>query len=540
MTAGGRRSPTTLALWAALVAVAALAPLAYLFVRAADAGLGDALRVATDETALHLLWNSVVLAVAVTITCVAIAVPLAWLTTRPDLPGRTMWTVLTALPLVVPSYIAAYALIGATGPSGLLSDWLEPLGIGTVPRPDGLAGAWAVLSAVSYPYVLLPVRAALLGLDPSLEEASRALGRSPRETFLRVVLPHLRPAVGAGGLLVALYALSDFGAVSLTRYDTFTRSIFLEYRSSFDRTPAAVLALVLVVLCVLVLAAETRTRGRGAYHSGRATGTRARPVAALGRARWGGAAACAVAVGAALVLPVLVVVTWATRGGGGADVAWEAALHSVQASLVAAVVTVAAAWPVSYLAARFPGRLARLVEGGSFVGHVLPGVVVALSLVFLGTRLVPSLYQTQALLTFAYVVLFLPLAVGALRTSLLQVAPSLEDASRSLGERWWGTWRRVTLPLVRPGAAAGFALVFLTAMKELPATLLLAPTGFNTLATEIWGASAEAFFARAAGPARGLIGLAAVPLALIVARDAGGKRARPRQPPATAGMIDTV
>jgi iron(III) transport system permease protein len=164
--------------------------------------------------------------------------------------------------------------------------------------------------------------------------------------------------------------------------------------------------------------------------------------------------------------------------------------------------------------------LATIAERSSFVGYALPGVVVALSLVFFGARVLAPLYQTHAMLTFGYVVLFVPMAVGALRTSILQVSPSLEEASRSLGRGWWATVRLVVLPLVRPGVMAGFALVFLTVMKELPATLLLAPIGFDTLASEMWNAAAGGFFARAAAPALMLILLSSVPLAVLVARDA--------------------
>lgn len=509
------------------VAAGALLPVVYLLVRAADAGVVEAWRIATGDRSLELAARSTLLAALVTATCVAVAVPLAWVTARTDVPGRRTWGVLTALPLVIPSYIAAYALIGATGAGGLLSDWLSPFGVSSVPPVDGLAGAWLVLTAVSYPYVLLPVRATLSSMDTSLEEASRALGHGPRATFFRVVLPQLRPAIGAGALLVALYSLSDFGAVSLTRYDTFTRAIFLEYQSSFDRTPAAVLGLVLVALCLVVLWAEGRSRGRGAYHRVHGGGEAARSVTRLGRWRWAAFAACASVVAVALVLPLAVMGGWLARGierGEPLSIAWEAAGHSLEASALAAAVTVVVAWPVAYLGARHPGRLAKAVERSSFVGYALPGVVVALSLVFLGSRALPAVYQTRGLLVFAYVVLFIPMAVGSLRASILQVGPQLEEASRSLGRGWWATLRLVVVPLVRPGVVAAVALVFLTVMKELPATVLLAPIGFDTLATQVWNASSEGFFARAAAPALFLVLLSSVPLAILTARESRTRR----------------
>jgi iron(III) transport system permease protein len=224
----------------------------------------------------------------------------------------------------------------------------------------------------------------------------------------------------------------------------------------------------------------------------------------------------------ALALHVGIIVYWLARGiaaGEPLRLTFSAAAHSLQASALGALAAVVVAWPVAVLSARYPGRFSHLVERTSYTGYALPGLVVALALVFFGARYAPGLYQTRVTLVFAYVVLFLPQAMGALRASLLQVNPTLEEAARSLGSSSTEVFRRVVLPLVRPGALTGFALVFLTAMKELPATLLLAPIGFPTLATQVWNATSEAFFARAAAPALGLVLLSSVPLAILVLRE---------------------
>ena len=479
--------------------------------------------VLTSGRTAQLLARTTLLAVTVTTSAVAIAVPLAWLTVRTDLPARRLWVVLSALPLAIPTYVGGFVFVAALGPRGLVQGWLEPFGVERLPSFYGFPGAWLVLTLFTYPYVLLPVRAALRRLDPSLEEASRTLGRDRWSTFRHVTLPQLRPAITAGGLLVALYTLSDFGAVSLLRFDSFTRVIFVQYRASLDRSTAAVLGLVLICLTALVLAAEHRTRGRASYHRLHAGGLRRAAVVALGRWRWPAAAACGALVGIALVLPLGVIGYWLVRGvAAGEPLRLTATLagNSVAASAFGALAAGVAAWPVATLAARHPGRLSSLVERASFTGFALPGVVVALSLVFFGARVATPLYQTRTLLVFAYVVLFLPQAVGAVRASLLQVDPSLEDASRMLGRSRSATTRAVVLPLVRPGVLAGVALVFLTGMKELPATLLLAPTGFETLATRVWSATSEAFFARAAAPALALVALSALPMALLVMREA--------------------
>lgn len=508
----------------ALVAVAvgvgllSLVPAVYLVVRGSEAGITRMVDIATEGRTFALLVRTGVLALTVTAASVAISVPVAWLTVRTDLPWRRAWVVLTALPLAIPTYVGGYTFVAALGPRGIAQGWLEPLGVQRLPSIYGFPGAFLALTLFSYPYVLLTVRAALRRLDPSLDEASRSLGSGRLKTFVRITLPQLRPAIVAGSLLVALYALHDFGAVSLLRFDSFTRVIYTQYRGSLDRSAAAVLGLVLMAVTLVIVTAELRTRGRAAYHRLHGGGARAATPIPLGRWRWPAAAACGLLLLVALVLPLGVITYWFVRGTSSDEplrLTVDLIGNSLQASALGALVSLVAAWPVAILSVRRPGLLASIVERATYVGYALPGVVVALSLVFFGARVVPAIYQTRTLLVFAYVVLFLPQAVGALRTSLLQVSPSLEEASRLLGARPLATTRRVVLPLVRPGVLAGLALVFLTCMKELPATLLLAPTGYQTLATQVWGATSEAFFSRAAAPALALVVLSAIPMLLL-------------------------
>jgi iron(III) transport system permease protein len=502
------------------VAVAMILPLAYLGVRAADAG-ERALAIALEPQTLRVLWNTAVLAALVTACSAVVAVPLAWLTVRTDLPLRRTWAVLTALPLVVPTYVGGFAYVAAFGPRGMLQALLAPLGVERLPEIYGLPGAVLTLTLFSYPYLLLTVRGALAGMDPVQEEASRSLGHSPASTFRRVTLPQLRPAIGAGALLVALYALSDFGAVSLLRFNSFTRAIYVHYQAAFDRTPAAVLALLLVVFTLALLAVEGWTRGRARYHRSGAGVRRRAPVVALGRWKVPALLLCATVVALALVVPLSVITYWLVRGiqvGEPLRLVGSAAWNSARASGFAAVAAALAALPIAVLSVRHRSRRTVLLERATYVGYALPGIVVALALVFFGARYGGALYQTLALLVFAYVVRFLPQAVGATRASVLQVPPSVEEAARALGSSRLRVLRDVTIPLVRPGVLAGVALVFLTAMKELPATLLLGPTGYSTLATVVWDATREAFFARAAAPALLLILLSGVPLAFLLGR----------------------
>ncbi len=516
------RGPALLWLPAGVVGLGSLLPLIYLVLRAAGADR-DAWQGLFSLRTAEVLLRTVGLAAGVTLAAIALSLPLAWLTTRSDLPLRRFWTVVTALPLVIPSYIGAYLFVAALGPRGMLQGWLEPrLGIERLPDLYGLPGALIVLTLFTYPYLLLLLRAAFLRLDPALEAAARSLGHGPWSTFRRVTLPQLRPALAAGSLLVSLYVLRDFGAVSILRYDTLTRVIYVQYRSAFDRNSAALLALLLAVVAALVLSMERGAERRARYHRSSAQSSRRASPVRLGRWRWPALAFCSAVTLAGLILPAGILGWWLWRGlaaGERLPDAGAALMGSATAGVLAAVATLAASLPVALIGARRRGRAARWLLRLAWTGYALPGIVVALGLVFFGVRYARPLYQTLPLLVVAYVILFLPQAVAALRASLLQVQPSLEEAARTLGRRPAAAFRAVTLPLVTPGIAAGTALVFLTAMKELPATLILSPIGFETLAMRVWSAVSEAFFARAALPALLLVLLSSLPMAILTFRE---------------------
>jgi iron(III) transport system permease protein len=503
-----------------LVALLGLLPIAYLAVVAVASE--EALALVFRDRTLAVLVRSLLLAGTVTVASIVIGVPIAWLTTRSDLPGRRWWTVLTVLPLVVPSYVGGYAVVAAFGPRGALQSMLEPLGIDRLPEIYGFPGAALTLTLFSYPYVVLSVRGALLRMDPAFEEVSRSLGRGPWHTFRTVTLAQLRPAIAAGALLVALYCLADFGAVSLLQFDSFTRAIYVQYRASFDPALAAVLSLMLVACTAGVLLAESRLRGRARYHRSGSGATRRPQIVRLGAWRWPALGLCTLVVGVAVGVPVGTILFWLARGmqaGQPLTVVWDAALNSVVVSVLAAGLAVLASLPVAVLAVRHRGAIASAVERATYAGFALPGIVIGLSFVFVAARFVPAVYQTLALLLVAYLVRFVPEAVGVTRASLLQVSPRIEEAARTLGKSPAQVMRQVTMPMIRPGLLAGGALVFLTAMKELPTTIMLAPTGFDTLAVRIWSATSEGFFAVAAPAALLMMVVAAASLGVVLPRD---------------------
>jgi len=502
--------------WVWLIAVAVLVPAAVpflaLIIRVGGDG-GEAFGVLWSARTFELIINTVALVTAVAATGAVIGIGAAWITTRTDLPWRRGWSVIAALPLVIPSYVIALALRSSFGPRGLLAD-LTGFGFPTV---SGFPGAWLTLTIATYPFVYLVAAASMHQMGRSQEEAARGLGAGRWRVFHTVVLPHLRPSVGAGVLLAALYTLSDFGAVSLMRFDAFTRVVYAQYAGRLDRTTASVLAVLLVGLAIGVLLLEQRTRGRAAYHTPTPESPPP-PVPLTAAGRTAAIAAMVVLAGTSLVLPIGVLVAWLIQGGG-APVPWGAAVGSIAGAALAALIAGLAAIPVSVLVVRHRSRATAWVERLSYALFALPHITVALAVVFFASRWLGGLYQSLTLLVLVYASIFFAQALAAGRAALLQVDPHLEEASRGLGRAAIYTMARVTAPPVWRGPMAGALLVFLTTMKELPATLLLRPTGFDTLAVRIWSAADDLLYAGAAAPALLLIAVSAVPAYLLATRN---------------------
>ena len=515
----GRQAPAILWLPGLLVVLGTLLPVWYLVTRSTERGWAP-WQEALESSAWPLMARSLLLAGAVSICCLLIALPAAWLTTRTALPGKRLWAVGLSLPLAIPSYVTALTVVAALGPRGMVQGWLEPLGVERLPEIYGFWGTVFTLTAASFPYLFLVLRAALASLDPSEEEASRSLGRGPWRTFAGVVLPPLVPAIAAGGLLVSLYVLSDFGAVSTLRYDSFTRVIFIQYQTSFDRTGAAVLGVLLALTTAVILIGELVIRGRS-HERLRMRRQRPAPPIQLGRWTWPALGFLSAVLSLSLLLPIAVLTYWLFRGlqaDAGFPGLFQPFRNSFGLAGAGAILTVMLALPIAILSARYGGPAARVIEQLAYVTHSLPGLVIALALVFFGISYATGLYQTIWMLLVAYVILFVPNALSALRQPLLRLGPSMEEAAAGLGRSPARVLSSITLPLARPGVAAALALVFLTIMKELPATLLLSPPGFRTLPGIIWSASTDASYARAALPALVLLAVAAVPVAFLAWR----------------------
>ncbi len=490
--------PKSLLAVALLVGSAVMLPLFYLVLRAAQAEPQQLIEIVVRERNLQLLGNTVALLVGVIALTTVLALPLAWITSRSDLRGKRLWTVLLVLPLAVPGYVGVFGFFGATGANG----WLEDLLGFPWPRPTGYLGALGVLTLFTYPYLFLNLRAALLGLDSGLEESARSLGYRNFEVFWRVVLPQLRPALYAGWLLIGLHVLGDFGVVSLVRFETFSYAIYLQYSASFDRVYAAWLSLMLILLTLSLLWLEARLlKNLSLSRVGLGSARRQNPVK-LGVWWLPALALIGVPLVGALVVPLTSIVYWTVQFPSdyvnGLPGILEALRNSVQAAAPAALVAALLALPLAYLGVRYPSRLSRLLERAAYIGYATPPLAFALALIFFSLRGVPFLYQTLALLVLALALHFLAEAIGPIRSALYQAPPRLEEAARSLGYKPLQAFLRATFPLLRRGVLASMALVFLSAVKELPLTFLLAPVGYSTLSTRIWGYTSEAMFSEAA------------------------------------------
>jgi iron(III) transport system permease protein len=479
----------------ALIALALLLPLGLLALDARTAGWAEVERVLFRERSLFLLRHTVVLSALVVTLAATIGTAAAWCTERSRLPGRRVWTVLLVLPVAIPDFVVGFA-------------WHS-----IAPTMDGLAAATLVMTMGTYPLVYLPVAAALRRADPAMEDAAHSLGAGRAATFLRVSLPLVRTAVIGGCVLVVLTVISEYGAFEILRYQTFTTEIFTEFQ--FDSQAAGALSLPLVLLGLMVLAVDGLLPRRPATSA-----TMRRHARAAGR--WGGVAqllALGGLVALAVGVPVAALGYWMTQSqrttlpaaASVGSATWTTLTYSAWGAAVAVVL----ALPVAMMTFRRSSPARVVVERATYVTQALPGVVIALSLVFLATRYAYGLYQTSVLLVAAYAILHFPLALVCVKTSVAQAPARLADVGRSLGRGTIPVFCRVTLPLLAPGLLAGFCLVFLTAVTELTATLVLAPIGVETLATQFWAYQSEVAYGAAAPYAAVIVALAAIPGALL-------------------------
>jgi iron(III) transport system permease protein len=483
---------------ASLLVVAVLAlPLAFLLTEAAGAGASNVWHLIWRSLTASLLWNTVRLTVVVTALCAVIGTLAAYGVERTDLPGRRIWAVLVVIPFAIPDFVVSFGWFS-------LSTWVQ-----------GFRGAVVVMTLAVYPLVYLPVAASFRGADPGQEEIARSLGASGLSTFLRVTLGQARRAILGGCLLVALVILAEYGAFEILGFQTFTTEIFTEFNVGLAFSTACALSLVLVILSFVVLAGESASRGGGRVSRVGAGAQRVLVRRRLGRWQAPVLGAYASLALAALGVPVGSCVYWIFEGGAHDIVGvslGSATLHTVGYSFCAALLATLMALPVALLVVRHPSRVHMVLERTTFLVLAVPGLVIALALSYFSTHYADSFgYQTAPLLIVGYAIMFFPLALVCVRASVSQSPVSLEEVAGSLGVRRLRALLRVTLPLVAPGLGAGFCLVFLSAVTELTATLILIPTNAETLATQFWAYQQNLSYGQAAPFALVIIAIAAVP-----------------------------
>jgi iron(III) transport system permease protein len=493
--ANGAKQATDLSpilLFAGIFTLAAASlPVLYL-VRRATQIEGDLLRtVLFRAKTLEIFITTLSLVLAVVVLATLLGAGIAWALSNVELPGSALLRALVILPVAIPSYVFTYS-------------WLS-LGF----LPNGFFAAVVVLTLTTTPYVTLAALAAFRRIDGAQLDVAQTLGLNQFASFIRVTLPQIRNALGA---------------VSLLGVDTFTRAIQNTYQGSFDRSSAAILALILVAISSLVISFEISFRQRSTTLKSSVRITKKIPVIHSTKSKVWALSAILLYITVALITPLLVLLQRFLSRITPIDFAelLIAALSTITVSFLGAFVAMVLAIPVALLAVR-ETWIGTWSERAVLLVHALPGIVMGLALVSFGSEF-PFIYQTTGLLAFAYSILFLARSVGAVRTSLAKVPTNLTEIAATLGQTKSRIFYRVTLPLAAPGVFTGTLLVFLSAMKELPATLMLRPTGFETLATEIWNNTAIFRFSEAAPYALLLVAIAAIPTFLISRPDRDTER----------------
>lgn len=497
------RPPLWLMLAAVFISLPLLLPFLYLIFRSYEVGLERSIELLWRPRMAELLLNTLYLMVGVTAVAVTVGTVCAFLLERCRFWGKPFFQTTVALPLCIPAFVSCFTWISLTF------------------RMEGLFGTIAILSLSYAPLAYLPVAAALKRLDRSLQEVSLSLGKSPVQTFWFAVFPQLKPAIGSSILLIALHMLVEFGAVAILNYQTFTTAIFQEYDMSFDNNTAALLSAVLMLICFIVVCGEMLFRGKAKlFHSGKGV-IRPYPVKTL--TGWQQAAAVlfltalfAVSIG----VPVGTLAYWLVEGNSKnsldslSDFA-EAFGNSLMMSSLGALLTVAAALPLVWCAVRYRSRFTLWLDRLPFLLHAVPGLVIALSLIYFTINYAYPLYQTFAVIIAAYFILYLPVAQTALRSPIELLPENMEKVGQSLGRGNIHIFRTLVVPAMLPGITAAFALVFLNLMKELTATLLLTPNDIKTLSTAVWSYTSDAQYAAAAPYAAMLILFSGIPVFLL-------------------------
>ena len=468
-----------------------------------------------------LLLNTMLLFIFVVISSLILGLSISIILVRFNIPGSKILFTLSVLPLVIPSYIGALTYVSAFSPKGLFVQLFSSLGINEIAGIDGFFGSWLVLTLFTYPYVLLICSSALRNLDSTVEDAARSLGKNRFNVYTQVVIPRLKKPIIFSGLLVGLYVISDFGAVSLMRYSTLTKAIYSYYEFNINGDPVIFYSSILIVLALLISFIQ---RGSEEARSAKVSGTPkiSEKTNLSPRSKVLIYTFLSLVIFSGLILPISVLSYWLIRGlsaGNSVRAVFGGVVGSLSVSLLAALFSVIVSTPIIIMVSQYRSKFGNVLERIMLALYGLPHISVGVAILFITIKIFPSIYQSFTALIISYLIVFLPQAIGAGQASMEQVKSNYLDASSGLGMSKLKSFYRITLPLIYRGLFAGGALVFLSTMKELPQTLLLRPTGLNTMAIDIWSYASEGLFTQAAFSSFILLAISAIPTYILSTRN---------------------
>ena len=563
---------SALTVFGLIVAVLIAMPVLSVFSNVLVAGTSDTWSHMAQTVLPEFIRNTIILCLGVGLGVSSIGITAAWLTTMHDFPGRRFFEWALVLPLAVPAYVMAYAYTDFLQFVGPVQSYLrETFGwrAGDYWFPDvrSVGGAVAMFIFVLYPYVYLLARTAFLERAGGMLEAGRSLGLGPWRCFFKVSLPLARPALVAGTALALMETLADYGTVAYFGVQTFTTGIYRAWFSLGDRAAAAQLAALLLGFVILVLVLEHLSRGRARFNNtSRQTGPPVR-IQLVGARAWLATFACFMPLVLGFLLPGGLLLQMALVDGDAQfgprflTLARNSFLLAAVSAVLAVGIAVLLAYASRLARSSVPAAANRIVG----LGYAVPGSVIAVGVLIPVTRLDhfiasgwenlfgvnPGLVLTGgiAALVYAYLTRFLAIALHTVDSSLGKITPSMDDASRSLGHGKFATLRRVHIPLLRGSLLTAGLLVFVDVMKELPATLVMRPFNFDTLATQAHTLAADERLAEASTAALTIVAVGLVPMfilsrQIVKTRGAGKTRVvigTPEAPPLTHdGMVDAT
>lgn len=472
------------------------------------------------ETRLKIIFpNTIKLLLSVSLLTLIIGVSTALIVTHYDFKGRKIWEWALILPLAIPGYILAYAYASIMAPGGIAEKLWSSIFKG-IPTPSlySFYGVSIILGLVNYPYVYLLARASFLNQNEVYSEAAKVMGVSKIKRIWAIKIKMAYPGIMAGLALALMEVMADFGTVTLLRYPTFTEAIYRQMTGRFDPSGAAALSFVLAVLAFLVLNIEKYFRGKRSFEQ-----TKGFKANIPKKLNFKGTLAVNILMlfilSFAFIIPSLMLLNMSFKAimKGTLDPKLvKLILNSLFVSALGATLAVILALPIAYLHARYTNRLTQTMYYVSTLGYSLPGPVIAVGILLTVSYFLKALYGSIVLLFLAYVIRFMPIAIQSQDSALSMISRTVEEASKSLGAGFFKTFKDILLPLMKKGIISGWIIVFVDCMKELPATMMLRPLAFDTLAIKVWVEASESLWDMAALPALLIVFSGISPLILVI------------------------